>query len=253
MERIAYALVVCYGGRPFAGWQRQPGRPSVQQSLAAALASSGLEVALAAAARTDRGVSARRQVVTFRARRVLDAAAVVPALQAALPRALRVLSLSRVPPSFHARASAKRREYRYRVRIGLPPCAGAWSLPDPRSLPRLPDPLDLDRARSFLRAQLGRHDRAPHTTPPEGPVETELSAAELLEPGPGRLLLRFVGSGFTRHLVRNWVWAALARAADAPADFENPRGWRGPRAPAHGLVLWDVEYDEAGCPKGVLG
>ncbi|HUB07551.1 MAG TPA: tRNA pseudouridine(38-40) synthase TruA [Myxococcales bacterium] len=247
MERLAYKLLLAYAGRPFAGWQRQPGRASVQETLGGALLRAGLDVSLAAAARTDAGVSARRQVVTFRARCRLDGS-IVPALNAALPRGVRVLSLTPAPPSFHARASARWKEYRYRVRVGPPACSGAWSVPDPRSLPRLQLPLDLGAARELLAAQLGRRDRSGFTTRPTGPKETELIAAELRAPNPGRLLFRFVGGSFTRHLVRNWVWAAVARAAGVAADFESPRGWRGPRAPGHGLVLWDVGYD--GDPDG---
>ncbi len=218
MERLAYRLVLAYGGRPFAGWQRQPGRPTVQETLAATLVRLGVDAPLAAAARTDAGVSARRQVVTFRVRRQLETTALGRALNAALPRSVRVLELSPAPRSFHARASAVRKEYRYRVRIGLPPASGAWSLPDPRSLPCLPAAPRLGAARAFLEAQLGRRDRSPYTTRPDRPVETDLQVAELLEIGPGRLLFRFVGGSFTRHLVRNWVWASVAHAASAPAS-----------------------------------
>src|SRR5579863_6981840 len=116
MERRAYALALAYCGEPFAGWQRQPGRPTVQAAVEQALASAGLNASLSAAARTDAGVHARRQLVTFRVRDNLPEAELLAAINRALPRAVRATGLRPVGPSFHARASPHLREYRYRVR-----------------------------------------------------------------------------------------------------------------------------------------
>ncbi|MHB1845835.1 MAG: tRNA pseudouridine synthase A [Deltaproteobacteria bacterium] len=255
MERIPYALEIAYFGGPFAGWQRQAGRPSVQAALEMALAGLGIEAPLAAAGRTDAGVHARRQLVSFRVRRQLPPEATLAGLNLALPRAIRALRLARAGHSFHARASATAREYRYRVLVGGR-ARGAWTLPDPRSVPALPASgplagrLDVEAMRRFLSAQLGRQDRAPFTTRPPGPLETELHLAELRErPRPtGRgYELRFVASGYSRHLVRHWVFAAVALGAGMPLPLDalaTARGWRGPRAPGGGLVLWDVDYPD---------
>jgi tRNA pseudouridine38-40 synthase len=189
-------------------------------------------------------VHARRQLLTFRVRQELPCPATLAALNAALPRSVRALSLRAVGPSFHARASPHLREYRYRVRLGGPPSRFAWSLPDSRSLPQPPERFDPLAARAFLAGLQGRHDRTPHTTRPEGPKVTRLETAELDERPRGGLLFRFVGDGFTRHLVRNWVWAAVARGCGVTTTHESSRGWRGPQAPGHGLILWDLVYPD---------
>ncbi len=251
MERRAYALSLAYCGQPFAGWQRQPARPTVQAVVETALAKAGLDVAISAAARTDAGVHARPQRLTFRVREELPCPALLATLSAELPRSVRPLALREVGASFHARASPHLREYRYRVRfpvVGQPrPPRYTWSLPDPSSLLRLPDHFDARSARDFLASLTGRRDRSPHTTRPEQrPKLTTLTLAELDERCGGRLLFRFQGDGFTRHLVRNWVWAAVARGCGATAAetaYETPSGWRGPTAPGHGLILWDLIYD----------
>ena len=247
MERVPYALTLAYGGKGFAGWQRQVGRPSVQAAVEDALARLGVPVSLAAAGRTDAGVHARRQVASFRIRRKLDPIELLAALNRELPHGVRALALRIAAPAFHARSTAKRREYRFRISCGLPFSATAWSHPDLLSLPQLPPTgrLDLDRMRAFLADQLGRKDRAPFTTRPLGSHETTLFEAELRARPRAigeRCELRFVGSGFTRHLVRNWSWAAAALGCGVPWDFSSPRGWHGPRAPGRGLILWDVDF-----------
>lgn len=251
MERRAYALALAYSGQPYAGWQRQLGLATVQATVEAAFAAVGLDVAISAAARTDAGVHARRQLLTFRTRELLPCPAILTALNAALPRSVRALALRPVGQSFHARASPHLREYRYRVRLGGPLARRAWNLPDPLSLPILPDGFDADAARAFLEGLTGRRDCTPHTTRPEKLKVTSLTLALLDERPDGKLLFTFRGDGFTRHLVRNWVWAAVARGcgtlATEVAAHESPTGWRGPRAPGHGLILWDLIYaDEPG-------
>jgi tRNA pseudouridine38-40 synthase len=263
MERRAYALALAYCGEGFAGWQRQDdrmlrppasarqpakpassGRPTVQAAVEAALEQIGLEVAISAAARTDAGVHARRQLVTFRARRELPCPAILAELNRQLPRSVRALGLRPVGSSFHARASPHLREYRYRVLLDGAPARFAWSLPDAQNVPALPERFDADAARVFLATLTGRRDRSPHTTRPDGPKLTSLTLAELDDRSEDRLRFTFQGDGFTRHLVRNWVWAAVAHGCGIRAAHESPSGWRGPTAPGRGLILWDLVYPD---------
>ena len=164
------------------------------------------------------------------------------ALNASLPRAVRAIGLCAVGPSFHARASPHAREYRYRARLHAGAARYQWCLPDARGLVDLSDRFEAAAARDFLASLLGRQDRTPHTSRPEAPKTTNLEVAELTERPGGRLLFRFRGDGFTRHLVRNWVWAAVARGCGLEASYESATGWHGPRAPGHGLILWDLDY-----------
>jgi tRNA pseudouridine38-40 synthase len=264
MERRTYALLLAYGGGPFGGWQRQAGRPTIQAALEGALAGLGVVASLVAAARTDAGVHARRQVVSFRVRQQLSPAELLAALRSALPRSLRILRWVEAPPSFHARASVQSREYRYRISIGPAPAvpvrpAVGWRLPDPRSIPR--SEIDLDAVRAFLREQLGTQDRRRFTTRPVPGrnLETQLLAAGIRERGGSRgYELRFVGDRFTRHLVRNWVGAAMTvgTGGTLPVGTDS---WHGVRAPGQGLILWEVVLDPdpfrsgTGLPPGDRG
>src|SRR5512144_2789567 len=142
MERRFYAVEIAYDGTRFRGFQRQPGLPTVQDALEAALASVDVRAPLAVAARTDAGVHALAQVVSFSARAALDPEALRRGLNAALPDGILALEAHRVDPSFHARNSAVARTYVYLV--GAPPPEGlapyAWTLPDARAFPGVPGP-----------------------------------------------------------------------------------------------------------------
>jgi tRNA pseudouridine38-40 synthase len=104
-------LTLEYDGGPFAGWAAQPGKRTVSGELSAALATVLREpVALTAAGRTDRGVHALGQVVSY------DGP--LPSLRsvnAVLPREISVLAAEEAPPGFSARHDARSRTYRYRV------------------------------------------------------------------------------------------------------------------------------------------
>src|SRR5262249_51319958 len=121
--RRTYALRLAYDGAAFRGWQRQPGLPTVEQATLDALA--GLlaeEVRLHAAARTDAGVHAEAQVASFSMRRAFSARD-LEALR--LPAGLAITAAAPARPSFHARASASGKQYRYRFAAGS---RTAWDL-----------------------------------------------------------------------------------------------------------------------------
>jgi len=112
-----FKLTVEYDGTPFCGWQRQAGQPSVQQALEAAIARfSGETVVTQAAGRTDSGVHALGQVVSFDLARDWDANRVREALNFHLkPDPVAVVEAEAVGGDFEARFSAKARHYEYRI------------------------------------------------------------------------------------------------------------------------------------------
>jgi tRNA pseudouridine38-40 synthase len=227
VERRGYAIKLAYDGRAFHGWQRQssstPVLRTVQQTLDEGLRALDVDAPLVAAARTDAGVSARAQVVSLRLRRSLSPETLAR-LQALLPRAMRLLSWAEVDRSFHARASALAREYRYR-------------------LPALAAGLDLEAVQRFLAGLPGTKDRRSYVLRPRGPMVSTVLAAEVHARPSGAHVLRFVADRYGRRLVRNWVWAALCAARGEPClSGTAERGWLGPTAPASGLLLWEVRY-----------
>jgi tRNA pseudouridine38-40 synthase len=253
VERRFYALRLGYDGGRFRGFQRQPGLPTVQAALEEALAAAGVRASLQVAARTDAGVHALAQVVSFAARAALEPDALRRALNAALPDGIVVRDAARVPRSFHARGSALARTYVYLV--GAPPPDGlrqyAWTLPDARAFPELASAaLDPDAMRAALRFAVGQHDFTGFARPGEqrGTVRTLLRAEVVTAPWAPLHAIILEGKGFLRAMVRNLVGTAVAvgvgRASpELLRDLLVARGrYRGVRAPGWGLTLARVTY-----------
>jgi tRNA pseudouridine38-40 synthase len=258
VERRRYALRLLYDGRAFRGFQSQPGLPTVQAALEAGLRAAGVEAALQVAARTDAGVSALDQVVSFAVRADLDLARLRRRVNEATPEALVCLGAARVAPSFHARASATGRRYVYLV--GVPPpealAPWCWSLPDERGFPGLVDPrLDVAAMQAALDHAVGTHDFTGFARPGDqrGMVRT-LTRAEVI-PAVDQPLVAVVleGRGFLRAMVRNLVGTAVGAGLGLTdpgvlAELLLARGrYRGVRAPGWGLTLAAVSY-----PPGLL-
>src|SRR5262249_6664012 len=145
---------VAYDGTDFHGWAPQPDLRTIAGVLSEALGG----VALTVAGRTDRGVHAAANVVSFDAERALP----VVAVNAQLPADLAVRELVEAPDGFDARADARSRRYAY--------CVWTGPVPDPfQSRFRLhhPRPVDVEALRACAAALVGRHDFRPFTpTPP---------------------------------------------------------------------------------------
>ena len=249
---------IAYDGGAFRGFQRQPGLPTVEEALLRALVPLGIAPRLEVAARTDAGVHAIAQVVSFAARTEIEPDALRATVNRESPAALACVAAWRTGPSFHARASATSRTYVYAV--GAPPPDGfegrAWVLPDERGFPGVPArELDLDAMTGALAAAVGEHDFAGFARPGEqrGTVRTLLRARIDRASWAPLWTLELEGRGFLRAQVRNLVGTVVAVGLGlAPvsrvAEILRDRGrYRGVRAPAWGLTLVRVSY-----PSGVL-
>ena len=150
-----YKLTIEYDGAPFAGWQIQADRPTVQGVLTAAIeALSGEKTLVQGAGRTDAGVHARGQVAHVDLTKDWDTDTVRDALNAHLrPHPVAVLAAERVADGFNARTSAVKRHYLYRIinrRADLTLDAGhAW---------RVPRPLDAAAMHTAAQRLIGKHD-----------------------------------------------------------------------------------------------
>ena len=112
-------LLLEYDGTPYVGWQRQPNGLSVQEELERALAQILREpVGTVAAGRTDAGVHARGQVVSFRCAGDPDPVSLRRSLNGVLPGSIAVREAARAEDDFHARYSAVGRRYRYTIHRG---------------------------------------------------------------------------------------------------------------------------------------
>jgi tRNA pseudouridine38-40 synthase len=257
MERRFYALRLWYDGGRFHGWQRQPGLPTVQDALAAALERAGVRAPLHAAARTDRGVHAVSQVVSFATRAALDPEALRRALNTALPDGVAVIEAWAAARGFHARAAARARTYVYLLGHALPEglLPYAWELPDRRAFPDLaaqrPDPAAV---RAALAQAVGTHDFAGFARPGNlrQPTRTLLRAEVHSASWTSLHAVVLEGTGFLRAMVRNLVGTAVAvglgvAPASRVAEILGSPGqrYRGVRAPGKGLTLASVAYPPA--------
>jgi tRNA pseudouridine38-40 synthase len=260
-------LILSYDGSEFAGWQVQPDAATVQGTLASAIGRvTGEKVLPQGSGRTDAGVHALAQVVTFATESSVPTANFVKALNDILPASVRVLEAEEAAADFHARHSARAKTYRYRIfRAAIcPPFLAryVWHYPYP-----------LDEA-AILRAASqveGEHDFTSFAA-----VDPERSAGVLpafadgenvrgREGAPVSNLRRvfssnwqrggdeFVytvrGSGFLHHMVRNLVGTFILvgkgtlQSEDVTRILKaRNRSAAGATAPASGLCLVNVEY-----------
>ncbi len=263
-----WKLILAYDGTPFNGWQVQPGLPTVQGTLAQAIRHiTGESVLPQGSGRTDAGVHALAQVASFSLDVPIPAANLHRALNRALPPSIRILSVEVAPEGFHARHSARRKTYEYRISttdICSPMLAPyVWSYHLPLDLPTL------QQAATHI---LGTHDFTSFSaSDPDLATRTEQQADTASptthHPLPTThcltrtihcstwhqhedlLIYRITGSGFLHHMVRNLVGTFVeAGSGRIPAGSiptilaARNRNAAGPTAPARGLFLVEVEY-----------
>ena len=271
-------LIIAYDGSEFAGWQVQPGLPTVQGSLATAIGRlSGENVLPQGSGRTDAGVHALGQVATFTTRSPIPLENWLKALNEILPPAIRVLEVTEAAAEFHARKSARAKTYRYRIFRGAicPPFLAryVWHYPYPL------DEAGMAQAAGML---VGEHDftsfaavdperkeraDAKENLNPGGHSSTSLAAAREAQGQTEKMNIRTIfsshwkregdefiytvrGSGFLHHMVRNLVgtFVLVGKGTLKAEDVcrilaARDRSAAGPTAPASGLYLVNVEYD----------
>lgn len=245
-----HKLTIAYRGTGFSGWQRQAEKRTVQECLENAVEKLwGRKISVQGSGRTDTGVHAFGQVASFNAPRLHNAVVLQRALNANLPRDMRVVKCRLVSPAFHARFDAIGKTYRYLILNDL--------VQDPFTLDthwHVPRPLDLPAMRKSARYLLGRHDFASFTSNPgyerESTVRT-IRRASLVR--KGRVLtFQVTADGFLYRMVRNLVGALIKvglgkiSAGDFKKILESKRRSAAPNtAPACGLYLMQVNYPAA--------
>jgi tRNA pseudouridine38-40 synthase len=251
-ERVV-RLTLGYCGTRYAGWAKQApdktrGRDTVQGVLERTLgAMLSEDVHCVAAGRTDAGVHADGQVVSFITRSPMPALGIRRVLARDLPEDIWVVDAADAPCDFDARRRALRRWYRYAMWRGT-------SAPSPirgRTL-TYPAPLDVAPMRLAASSLPGRHDLASLAAAGGGSRSTvrTIYAADWLETVDGQLLsFEICADAFLKHMVRTLVGSMLwvgdgtwtpDHLATALAACD--RRAAGPTAPACGLTLMRVEY-----------
>ena len=244
-----YKITIEYDGRPYFGWQRQDGQPSVQQAMEEAAAIlDDAPVLMQGAGRTDRGVHATGQVAHFDLQKPRPIRKIADALNFHLrPEPVAVLKAEEVTDDWNARFNATLRAYRYVIinrRAALTVDKGlAW---------RVPYQIDAGAMDRAAKALIGQHDfstfrdaecQAKH------PIRT-LDKIDVARYGEG-IEVTVEAKSFLHRQVRSIVGSLIevgrgAKGEDWIKEILDARDRTacGPVAPPDGLFLERVEYSD---------
>ncbi|HJS52244.1 MAG TPA: tRNA pseudouridine(38-40) synthase TruA [Pyrinomonadaceae bacterium] len=248
-----YRLLIQYDGTDFHGWQVQENARTIQGELERVIGMlESADVSVTGSGRTDAGVHAEGQVANVHLGRGLTPDRLRAAVNGNLWRDIRILSAEKVPDEFHARFSARKKTYVYRI-VNAPVMSPFWR----RFAHHAARPLDLPRMTEASRFLLGEHDWtafASTKTDSESKIRTvfdcslesvwdERARASMLE-------FRITANGFLRYMVRSVVGTLLdvghgLKDSDTihTALVSGDRSLAGNTAPANGLTLLRVDYD----------
>ncbi len=243
-------LVLEYDGSAFFGFQKQPGKPTIQEALEKALSvffRRKMKIA-AACGRTDTGVHAEEQVVNFKTSGRESLGRIQRGLNALLPPSMVIKKIEEVGPDFHARYHVRSKIYEYRI----------WNHPyrSPLAAGRayhVPFRLDAVRMRQAAKSLVGKHDFRSFTSPSAIKKE-KISYVRTIKQcrikKEGDLIrIRVEADGFLYHMIRNMVGTLVEvgkgkrSAASIKAVLKaKDRRQAGMTAPSEGLTLLRVRY-----------
>ena len=242
-------LDISYDGTNFSGWAVQPDRRTVQQVIEDAISTVAQSKAeTIVAGRTDAGVHATGQVIHVDLPESLELADLAYKLNRILDEDIRINQITIAPPAFHARFSALRRYYEYRIldeNKVIPPLVRfnteSWYRP-----------LDLDLMNEASALLLGTHDYAAFCKFREGATTIRtLETYSWRRDSDGFLIGDVVADAFCYSMVRNLV-GAIVCVADGRKDaswistlLENRERVSDSLVfPARGLSLYKVDYPD---------
>jgi tRNA pseudouridine38-40 synthase len=241
------SLVVEYDGAAYNGFQLQAATPTIQGELERALHSlTGESIRVTGAGRTDSGVHARGQVVSFDTTSRLDAETFVDGLNHYLPEDIAVRQARIVADTFSARRSARRRHYRYTIvnRATRSPL-------DERFAHRVGTPLDAAAMHASAQAIIGEHDLASFASGLGGEKMSTVRRVETVTVARDgdTVTIDVTANAFLRHQMRSLAGClvAIGAARMTLAEFNDTiaarrPGLAGPVLPANGLCLMAVDY-----------
>ena len=251
MKRIR--LVVAYDGTQYHGWQIQPGAVTIEAVLNEALTQLMREpIQVIGASRTDSGVHARGNVAVFDTESQMPPDKIGMALNQSLPEDIRVQVSEEVPSDWHPRKCTCIKTYEYRIlnrRIEMP-------------MQRFYSHfcyfnLDLDKMRQAAGLLTGEHDFKSFCSVRTQVTDTvrTIYSIEVKRDEEDMIRIRVTGSGFLYNMVRiiAGTLMAVGMGQMAPEDMEGilearDRRAAGPTAPARGLTLIRMEYDDGPLP-----
>ncbi len=241
-------LIVEYDGTRYHGFQAQAGLATIQSELETAIRQlTGESGRLVTASRTDAGVHARGQVVSFRTESDLPAETFVTGLNYYLPDDIAVKSAHKPGNGFHIWHDVQSREYNYYIlnsRIRSPLRRGFYH--------RVAGQLNIEAMNQACRALIGENDFASFVSPDEAALKStvkRVDRAEVKREGD-LVIFNILANSFLMHQVRNTVGplVRVGRGKMSVAEFHGllerkQPGLARPAAPACGLCLMEINYN----------
>lgn len=248
-----YRLLLQYDGTDFHGWQVQENARTIQGELERVIGMlEDADVKVVGSGRTDAGVHAEGQVANVHMNRGFTPDKLKNAINGNMWRDIRVMKAEAAPDEFHARFSAKRKSYIYRV-MNAPVMSPFWR----RFAHHEIRPLDVARMNDAARLFLGEHDWTAFSSAQidgENRVRTvtDFTVESHWDARAGGVMIEFriAAHGFLRYMVRSIVGTMLeVGRAEKDSDtiqtaiVTGNRDLAGKTAPAHGLTLHRVDYE----------
>lgn len=244
-------LVLEYEGTRYYGFQLQDNVPTIQGELEKGILKLTGEMSrVAAASRTDTGVHARGQVVSFRTASPLPMGKFVEGLNYYLPVDIAVKAVYRVSDLFDVRSDAVSREYKYYI-LNSQARSPLWR----HYSYQVKGNLNIEDMNCACQELLGRHDFSSFMTDVDEEEEMASAVRDVYRVGVERkgdlVIFSIEANAFLRHQVRNTVGALIRvglgrMSVDEFSGIIEARkpGPAGPAAPAQGLCLIRVKYPE---------
>lgn len=245
-------LLIEYDGTAYSGWQRQKGKPTVQEEIEKCIGNlAGSMHVLHGSGRTDAGVHALGQVANFRTACPIPAPAFAPALNSMLPRDIAVVESAEAPLDFHARFSAKSKTYVYSI------CTSRVRPAVMRDFfCHMNAPLDMEAVRSAASLFPGMHDFAGFSCSGSRP-STTVRTVKRFEIMQTSRSIHFIveADGFLYKMARSMAGTLvhIGRGRAGPRLVEEifrtgKRQSAGPSLPGRGLLLAAVAYEDYRTP-----
>ena len=239
-------LDICYDGTRYRGWQRLSAADNtIQGKLETALSRIlGEPIEVSGSGRTDAGVHAAHQVVSFHCASGMPCEDILASLRRYLPEDIGVKSCCVAPERFHARLSAKQKTYLYRIWNSEEPCVFQR-----RFVTVLPEKLDLDKMRQAAALLVGEHDFSAFCANKHMKKSTvrRVDSIQIQTVGE-ELRFTITGNGFLYNMVRIMVGTLVevgqgSRSVESiPRLFGAARSESGMLMPPQGLCLMEVGY-----------
>lgn len=238
--------VCSYLGTNYYGWQKQINENSIQSEIEKVLTKVlNSETNIFGSGRTDAGVHALRQHFHFEVKKEVDLSKLIYSLNSLLPTDIKIISLEEVSEDFHARFSATKKEYIYKI---------SKSAKDPfkKDLYWLnPRPFDVEKFKEALNLFVGEHNYQDFTSKEEDEQNYVRRIDSIfVKEVENDYEIEFIGNGFMRYQIRFMVGTAMSVAngeidinyIKTHLDSNKEREISHYKAPSNGLYLAEVFY-----------